>query len=194
MYLEWSFWCFIMYALVYLQHWEIPKLHCIFYWDHPPAILSLTWYLWLSFTGVLQVLHGLLLSHRESQQCLHWSLCFPDSDLLQEKKSSHFLTEDILPRFLQLQYQVFYSRASWVSEIYLYRILSIAMARQLLPDIQVLLSWTLLLLIFLWHWDHVFQVILPRILALAKQKEYRWDFGQVWNSQRWQLYHLLFCM
>ena len=60
--------------------------------------------------GVLQVLHGLLLSHRESQQCLHWSLCFPDSDLLQEKKSSHFLTEDILPRFLQLQYQVFYSR------------------------------------------------------------------------------------
>lgn len=36
---------------------------------------------------------------QESQQCLHWSLCFPDSDLLQEKKSSHFLTEDILPRF-----------------------------------------------------------------------------------------------
>lgn len=36
--------------------------------------------------------------------------CFPDSGLLQEKKNSRFSTEDILLRYLQLQYQVFYSR------------------------------------------------------------------------------------
>ena len=79
-------------------------------WIHTPQNIMADGILYLKIYVFGMVFLMLLLSHRGHLQYLHWLLCFPGSGLLQEKKSSHFLTEDISLRYLQLQYQVFYSR------------------------------------------------------------------------------------
>ena len=67
--------------------------------------------------------------------------CFPDSGLLQEKKSSHFFDRGYFTQIFAIAVpSIFTAECTKCRKSFLYRILSIAMARQLLPVIQALLS------------------------------------------------------